>query len=251
MSHNDDDRRAELIAAALADELSAPERAEFDALRAEDPTIDSELAELRDIAGTLSLGAPALTPWLKTEPSADLRARIEGIGAGSPSVEAGAGPSDRIARGGRHRTGRRRSGSRSVGALVAVGAASLAVGLALGIGIPGVISAPPSGPPGTLGAIESIDVTGEPEGMLIDAELVAHTWGTEAVVDASGLDVGEVYSIVMLAEDGAEFSAGAMLGSEIAIHCRVNAAVLRESVVRLEIRDADGAEVAAAELPQV
>ncbi|MDO8384339.1 MAG: hypothetical protein Q7T17_15360 [Microbacterium sp.] len=251
MSYADDDRRAELIAAALADELSPVERAELDALRAADPTIDRELAELRELASSLSPGLPALTPWLQAEPGADLRARIEGIAPASPSVEAGAGPSDRIARGARRRSGGRRSRSRFVGALVTAGAACLAVGLALGIVLPGALSAPPSGPPGTLGAIERIDVTGEPAGMLIDAELVAHTWGTEAVLDASGLDVGEVYSIVMLAEDGAEFSAGAMLGSEVPIHCRVNAAVLRESVVRVEIRDADDAAVAAADVPQV
>lgn len=251
MSHEDDDRRAELIAAALADELTALERAELDALRAEDPTIDRELADLSGIAGSLRSGAATVTPWLDDEPSADLRARIAGIGAESAAGEPGVRPADHVARGGRHGGRARRARSRSVGALVTLGAASLVVGLALGIGIPGVLSAPPSGPPGTLGAIERIDVTGEPEGVLIDAELVAHTWGTEAVLDASGLAVGEVYSIVMLAQDGEEYSAGAMLGSEVPIHCRVNAAVLRESVVRVEIRDADGAEVAAAEIPRV
>lgn len=250
MSSTNDERRAELIAAALADDLTSAEAAEFDALRAVDPTIDAEFAELRDIAGSLNARPPALTPWSDASPGPELRARIHETGAESAATAVA--PVHLIALGGRARRPRAtRPRSRSIGVLVTAGAACLAVGLALGIVLPGALSAPPSGPPGTLGAIESIDLTGEPDGMQIEAEIVAHSWGTEAVLDAEGLDAGVTYSIVMLGADGEEFTAGAMLGSDAAIHCRVNAAVLRESVVRVEIRDADDVTVAAASLPSL
>lgn len=245
MSHPDDDRRAELIAAALANDLTDAEAAELDALRAADPTVDTDLAELSGVATALSSAEPGLSPWREAVPGEDLRGRVEGVGRATSSTAAPHATSDRIARG----TRRRRT--RITTALVTAGAACLALGLVLGLALPGALSAPPSGPPGTLGAIERVDVVGEPAGMRIDAEIVAHTWGTEAVLDAEGLDAGATYSIVMLARDGEEFSAGAMLGSEVPIHCRVNAAVLRESVVRVEIRDADGAEIAAADLPKI
>lgn len=248
MSQPDDDRRAELIAAALANDLTDAEAAELGALRAVDPTVDTDLAELGGLTTALSSAEPGLSPWREAVPADDLRERVERVGRATSSTAAPHAASDRIARGTRRRSGRR---TRITTALVTAGAACLALGLALGLTLPGALSAPPSGPPGTLGAIERVDVVGEPAGMRIDAEIVAHTWGTEAVLDAEGLDAGATYSIVMLARDGEEFSAGAMLGSEVPIHCRVNAAVLRESVVRVEIRDADGAEIAAADLPQV
>ena len=113
------------------------------------------------------------------------------------------------------------------------------------------IDSTPNGPPGTLGAIEAIDLRNEPTGTTIDADVVAHTWGTEAVLDATGLEVGATYAVILVGADGTEFSAGAMLGSAVPIHCRVNAAVMREDVVRLEIRDAEAGIVAAAELPEV
>jgi hypothetical protein len=234
MNRPDDPRRAELIAAALAGDLSPDETAEFDAMRADDPSIDAELADLDVVAARLDAAAPA--PWQSAEPSAALRARIDALGVS----EDARGMSEPVPL----RAGRRRRWP-----LVAAAAACLAVGLAVGATLPGFLDAPPSGPPGTLGAIEAIDLDGEPDGTTIDADLVAHTWGTEAVLDASGLEIGAVYSIVMIATDGTEHSAGAMLGSDVPIHCRVNAAVLREDVVAIEIRDADSIPIAVADLP--
>ncbi|MGC5225474.1 hypothetical protein ACPW96_23155, partial [Micromonospora sp. DT81.3] len=130
-----------------------------------------------------------------------------------------------------------------------MGAACLLIGLAIGFGTPALTSIAPSGPPGTLGAIEPIDVRDAVAGVQVDAELVAHTWGTEAVLDATGLDIGATYTVVFIATDGTQFPAGQMLGSQVPIHCRVNAAVLREDALRLEIRDADATLVAHADLP--
>lgn len=255
---NSDDRVSELIAAAVAGELSAADAVELDALRRSHPWIDDEIASLSALV--LRLDAAEVT-WSEasSEASSDTSLR-DRITAGIASEElaseelASAQPSPASAPPARVPAPvaspvRRRSPRWA--ALMLGAAACIGIGVGAGIIVPAALSAPPSGPPGTLGAVEHIDVRDESAGTAIDADLVAHTWGTEAVVDASGLDVGATYAIVFIGTDGSEFSAGEMLGSSVAIHCRVNAAVLREDVARLEIRDAAGDPVAAAELPNV
>jgi hypothetical protein len=214
---NPDDRIAELIAAAVADELSADEAVELDALRRDHPWIDEELAQLRALAERVE---QSQLDWIEVSADDGLRDRIT------------------------------RRPRRWLVPLVA--AASLAVGLTVGATIPGALSAPPAGDPGTLGAVEELIVDDQSPGAQIEAELVAHTWGTEAILDATGLDVGATYSVVFIGTDGAEYIAGEMLGSDVPIHCRLNAAVLRQDAVRLEIREAgDPRLTAAADLPGV
>lgn len=247
-----DDRVAELIAAAAAGELSADEAAELDALRRVHPGIDAEIADLSALV--VRMDAAEVT-WSDVAPEPSLRDRIvTGVAAeeqATPHMPADA-PADAPApaRAPAPRAITRRRPARWVSAVVGA-AACVGVGVALGLVVPAALSTTASGPPGTLGAVEHIDVRDEQAGTAIDADLVAHTWGTEAVLDATGLDVGATYSIVFVGTDGSEFSAGEMLGSPVEIHCRVNAAVLREDVARLEIRDASGASVAAAEVPTV
>lgn len=258
-----DDRVSELIAAAVAGELSAAEAVELDDLRRTHPEIDDEIASLsgvvrrlEDTAATWS-EAPSDTSGLRDRLSAALAAEAFAAPASAPAAAAAAAAPAA-------------SSSASEPALVPVktapaagrrpsrwvvtllgAAACIGIGVGAGVLVPAALSAPPTGPPGTLGVVEHVDVRDATAATAIDADLVAHTWGTEAVLDATGLDVGATYSIVFIGTDGAEFSAGEMLGSPVAIHCRVNAAVLREDVARLEIRDAGGAPVAAAEVPDV
>ncbi|GAB3302371.1 hypothetical protein [Pseudoclavibacter terrae] len=78
MTDHSADRRGELIAAALVGELTARESAEFERMRASDPTIDAELAELRALTGQVS-GRPE---WLDATPSDGLRDAVLAIGAG-------------------------------------------------------------------------------------------------------------------------------------------------------------------------
>uniref|UniRef100_UPI00293F436A hypothetical protein n=1 Tax=Clavibacter sp. MX14-G9D TaxID=3064656 RepID=UPI00293F436A len=66
-----DDRRAELIAAALADDLSPAETAELDALRAADPTIDAEIALL----GGLPSAIRGIGAWQDARPAATRSSR--------------------------------------------------------------------------------------------------------------------------------------------------------------------------------
>lgn len=225
MSENE--RREELIAAAATGDLTAAERDELDAMCALDPTLRREIDELTAVAERISSA-----DWV--EPSARRAPRD------SPRVR------------------------RSV--LVAASVALLA---GVGLGVGGTIllddgdrdgrqaTAVELGPPGTLGAHEPLtlagadEVSGPESDAEIDGVLVAHTWGTEAILDVVGLPPGEAYEVVFLDAAGTPISAGAFLGSEVPIHCAMNAAVLREDVATLRIVNEQGTVVRSADLPAV
>ncbi|RII88537.1 hypothetical protein DZF98_15090, partial [Clavibacter californiensis] len=78
-----EDRRGELIAAALADDLSPAETAELDAMRAADPTIDEELALL----GGLPSAIRGVGAWQEAEPSDELARRVGLIADGRGEAE--------------------------------------------------------------------------------------------------------------------------------------------------------------------
>lgn len=234
-----DDRWAELSAAALAGELSRAEAAEFDELRRADPAREREYAEMQDLVRRLRQGD--LT-WTAPRDSGDLADRIS---ASIAREDAETAPSSRD--GGPVASRRRRTWWTP-----ALAAACLVVGLVVGVGGANLFDRPvPSGPPGTLGAVEQITVSDDTAGVDVDAQLVAHTWGTEAYLEASGLDVGATYELVFVGADGTEFPAGEVLGTDVQIVCRMNAAVLRGDTVRMELRDTGDLVVAHAELPAV
>ena len=231
-----DERIEELIIAAVADELTPLERVELDELRAVHPWIDDEIASLRSVAERVSIEGDG---WRELPVSAALRERVLGA-SGVASSAASAAPS---------------APRRGFAPLLAV--ACLVIGVVTGAGIaslaasdpgPSVAEPAPTGPVGTLGAIEPVTMRADP-GIDVDADVIAHTWGTEALLEIEGLAVGETYAVVFVGADGAEYSAGEMLGSEVPIVCRLNAALLREDAVRVEIRDAGSDVVAGAELP--
>ncbi|TWX38886.1 hypothetical protein ES689_09835 [Frigoribacterium sp. ACAM 257] len=269
------DRRAELIAAALASDLSGDEAVELDALRVVDPTVDDEIASLGGVVARLEpvgawQDAPADTALLdrvesavardgavdaaeRAEPAAAAR-RAEQADPSGRAEEAAVAPGAPAPRPGdasapvvplRPRRSRRL-------ALTVLGAAAC---VAVGVG-GGVLAATPrdahvAGPPGTLGAVEPVAFGGEPSGVAVDGDLVAHTWGTETVLTVDGLPTGEAFSVVVVDDTGAEHESGAFLGTDVTIDCRMNAAVLREHVVSVEVRGADGAEIATASVPSV
>lgn len=233
-----DDRWAELVAAALAGELSAAETAEFDELRRSDPRRAEEFASLQGVAQRLRHGD---VTWVAPRDTSDLEDRIvasiekEGAAVATPSADGG--------------TGARR---RRAWVTPLVAAACLVIGIVVGVNTAGVFTpTTPAGPPGTLGALEQIQVSDDTAGVDVDAQLVAHTWGTEAYLEARGLDVGRTYELVFVGADGEEFTAGEVLGSEVPIVCRMNAAVLRGDTVRMELRDGPDVVVAHADLPRV
>lgn len=232
-----DDRWAELCAAALAGELSPAETVEFDELR-RDPRRADEYEGLREITARLRQGDLAWTP---PRDDSDLEARITASIARAEG-ETTEGP--RVVEAARR--------PRRPWLVPTVAAACLLGGLVIGAnGAALVQPSVPSGPPGTLGAVEQLAVTDDDAGVDVDAQVVAHTWGTEAYLEATGLNVGATYELVFVGADGTEFSAGEVLGSEVPIVCRMNAAVPRSETVRLELRDTQRSVVAHADLPSV
>lgn len=255
MASTSDDRRAELMAAALADDLSSAERLEFERMAEADPAVRHELGEMRALTDSLTRGVP---DWLEGEPSPSLRDRVAGhapTGSEQP-VEVTSHPEMGVAA---HPSARRRPRSversrphptRRRLQLMLGGAGCVVAGAAIAAAVNGIATAPPSGPPGTLGAVEEVDFRAEPPEVRIEGSLVAHTWGTETVMEIDGLPAEELYSLVLLSENGTEFDSGTFFGSDVRIECRMNAAVMRHEVVRVEIRDADGDVITAADLPQ-
>lgn len=86
---------------------------------------------------------------------------------------------------------------------------------------------------------------------VLAGDLVAHTWGTETVLEIAGLPAGERYAVVLVARDGDVYQSGTFLGSEVTIDCRMNAALLRPDVADVEIRDDEGVVVGVAHAPAV
>jgi len=280
-----DDRRAALIAAVLAGELDPAERRELDELRRLDPALDHDLAAAR----RASDGLAGLGDWSE-RPSSSLRDRVlafrdEPAAADDGADPVGAAPPAAAHRATdpAHRAGTaqpaehgsapapapdpalpdirdRRPRRIRVTAAVLGAAAALVVGGAVG-GLVGALAGSartgggdPSGvtgPPGTLGAVEAVDFRGEPSGSRIDGAVVAHTWGTETVLEVDGLDPAAGYGVVVVGTDGRRVDSGGFVGSTVTVDCRVNAALLREDVAAIEIEDAGGDVVAAADLPRV
>lgn len=233
-------RREELIAGALSNDLSDEEWQEFNQARAADRSIDAELAELRATATRLNT---ADITWQEEAPSPALEERIR-----TATSEAALGP-DEVSRR-RHRT-RRRTAGRSLPALLTGAAALLIIGGLGGGLIINILDAPPTGSPGTLGIHEEIDF-GEPPGdVTIDGTLVAHTWGTETLLEVDGLPVGETFEVVLVSHDGDESDSGTFFGAEETVSCAMNAAVLREDVSEVRIDDEEGTTVAASEVAHV
>lgn len=219
------DRRAELIAGAVRGDLSDTEAEELRQLTVADPTVGPELDDLRTTAEQVA----ALQNWQHLEPSAALRARVLST-TDDETVPAS---------------------SRSRRWLAAGAAACVTIGVVGAVAVSTIRAQPPSGPPGTLGAVEHVEFTGEPEGVTVFGDLVAHTWGTETVLEIDGLPAGERFAVVLVARDGGVYESGTFLGSEVTIDCRMNAALLRPDVADVEIRDDEGVVVGVAHAPAV
>ncbi|PPG12175.1 hypothetical protein C5D36_15620 [Rathayibacter sp. AY1C6] len=228
-------RREELLAAALAGDLSAEETREFESLRAADPSIDPELASFGAVVDRVG----ALGRWEEAEPSPELRSRVAALAGERPELAESA------------RAPRRRAPRLRAVLAVAAAAALLVVGGVAGAALRSAEERPVAGPPGTLGAVEAIAFDERTEGVTLDGSLVAHTWGTETILRGTGFALGESYDLVLVTGSGERLPSGSFLGSSAELDCEMNAAVLRESVAAVEITDAGGALVASAALPAV
>lgn len=254
-------RRDRLIAAALAGDLSGEEQREFDLACATDPGMLSEYLELQEISSRI---AQSGLDWEEKELPPGLAARVFAATSGespdrrapaqplvTPDPHPGGGrPASRRPGGRGHTDGHRASRSRL--ALLGLAAAGLLVlgGLG-GSAVSDLLQAPPEGPPGALGAVEEVTFPTIPDGTSFDAALVAHTWGTETVLEIDGLAEGEIFEVILVSEDGAELTSGTFFGAEQTITCRMNAALMREDVSQLQIRDALGSVVVSSSVPDV
>ena len=103
-----------------------------------------------------------------------------------------------------------------------------------------------TGPP-----MEPVAFSGAPPGVEAEASLIDHTWGTETVLVASGLEDGETYRLTLRDEDGGAAPSGTFIGTgDRPLECRMNAALLREEATGLEVRTAEGDLVLEADLPE-
>lgn len=170
---------------------------------------------------------------------AELRSVVELLGeqGSHPGFEESLNPSPELKEKVVERTlGRPRRVSPAVAAaallVVVIGAAALLVGL------------PNSDAPPGLGDEEPISFGSPPPGTAIEASVVAHTWGTELLMEAEGLEAGEVYTVSIEREDGTSVPTGTFIGvGEEEIDCALNAAVLRQNATAVVIADSDGDQV--------
>ena len=141
---------------------------------------------------------------------------------------------------GPHRSGRLRRGLKLAGAAVAVVALGLA---AVVVGLPGTDEEP------GLGDVEPVSFSGTPEDVSVDGSVIAHTWGTEVVLEMEGLEEGETYAVAIETESGESVSAGTFIGdADMTVDCELNGAVLREDASAVIATDDAGNVVFRSEL---
>lgn len=261
MTEEPTSRRDRLIAAALAGDLSDKEQREFDLACAADPGMLSEYRALRKLSDRLVQSG---LDWDESELPPGLASRVIAATSGEsadpampvqPPVIPGPHPDSGRPVGRRPGSGRPTGGHRSPRhrvALLGLAAAGLLIlgGLG-GSAVSDLLQAPPDGPPGALGAVEEVTFPTIPDGTSFDAALVAHTWGTETVLEIDGLAEGEIFEVILVSEDGGELTSGTFFGAEQTITCRMNAALMREDVSQLQIRDASGSVVVSSSVPDV
>lgn len=125
---------------------------------------------------------------------------------------------------------------------VLAAAASVAV---LTAGVVAATSMDSGGPRVPLEAV----VVQAPPGVEASADLVPHTWGVEIKLAATGLAVGQPYTVQVLTATGQRIDAGAFLGTgERRLLCNLNASVLRADAVGFVVQDAGGDQVLTADL---
>jgi hypothetical protein len=184
------------------------------------PDCRAELAEIRPVAAALAgvprpLRAPATPP-------VDLADRIDA----------------------RIRSEERRQRSTSTVRTMALSALSAAAAAVIVVGALGLIRPDPE--PAV--PLETVAVT-ETGPVRASAGLVAHTWGVEVKLTASGLQPGERYDVTVLGRDGTAFDAGAFVGTDGEVRCNLNAAVLRDRAAAFVVIDQEGGEVLRADFP--
>ncbi|WP_299517884.1 hypothetical protein [uncultured Serinicoccus sp.] len=237
--------REELVLAAADGTLDDVQRQRLAVLRAADPTVDAEIAQLRATLEALQQldGWDEASMVLPPSPAV-LRRAQEQIASGEvPPAGQDLAEARRAGDSG-PRPGRRALFGLAAAGLVATGAVGQDVVRRLRPGTP-------EGDPGTLGALERAQVEDVAPGVQVDLGVVAHTWGTETVWVVDGADPGVVYDVVLLDRSGGRTGSGSFLGTRDPLDCELNAAILREEVAEVLVVTAGGQVWARAPLPPV
>ncbi|MBT0567761.1 hypothetical protein [Williamsia sp. CHRR-6] len=214
----------DLLTAHLLGELSATDRTRFEVLLSASAERADELADLERVAGRLSSWAqPTPEDAFGGPPPAQLDARIDAI---LPA---------------RARHPRRRRLLPYATALVGA-----AAGVAAVLVVTNVQSEPtePTGP--TVLAVA--DLRSSP-GVRASAGVVDHTWGVEVQFTVSGLPAGTDYEVVVTGDDGRVYDAGAFIGVNRELDCRMNSAVLLADAKSFAVMDPAGRAVVWGDLP--
>lgn len=185
--------------------------------------------------------------WVSTSGSSGRAGMSASSGGSGVSGESGRSEVDELAAR-RERTSAQR---RARAWIAAVAVAAVFVGAVGALGVQSLVNRPPQGPPGTLGAVEAVTFAPSPLAGEVDASLVAHTWGTETVLEVDGFPVGQVFEVVLINTRDEPVGSGAFIGAAGTVDCRMNAGVQRSDVRGVQIQDAQGTVLLSAEVPSV
>ena len=218
---SDDTKHHELrmaLGAYVLGHLDEPERKHVEAHVASCARCRREVDELLPVANQLAL-AVSSTPARVDDPPADLIGRIESEIA-------------LAARRDRRDVRRRFLGAAAVGAVAAsVIAAALVFGLDRTEPQPTV-------------PLEAVSVDVREPDVTATADLVAHTWGVEVKLRATGLDEGARFRVAVIGRDGSRHSAGEFVCTgDNEMNCNLNSAVLRNDAVGFVVEDRAGSMV--------
>lgn len=226
---------------------------------------DAEHRQLRDLLGAFTLGhldpdnAAALQAHLdgcstcrgELEEIAPLATALRGVDParlgdiGAPSPDLGQRIFDEVGEQRSQRDQSRLAGRAVVGA---VAAAALVAAFLLGVRVDDATN-DQAQPPAKTPPVEAISVQTPGAGIDASAGLVAHTWGTEVKLEATGLRDGATYRAWFTDTDGVRTTAGTFLGTGAdAVKCSLNAALLRPAATDLTITDVSGSVVMTADL---
>lgn len=223
MRDRDHRRYKELLGAHVLGHLDEPENSELRHHLEGCAECRAEEAGLRAVLADLPAGPAVDLSLAGTEPSPGLEERV---------LAATEDPRDQ-------RRTRRRFAAGLAAAAVLVATLAVAVFVDLPVD---------TGPPG-LGDVEEISFTEVPDDVTVDGSVVAHTWGTEVILEMEGLEDGELYTAEVEREDGDPASAGTFIGDgDLLVECILNGAVLREDAQAVSVTDSDGEVVLYSEL---
>lgn len=91
--------------------------------------------------------------------------------------------------------------------------------------------------------LEAVAVASQ-DGVQASADLVPHTWGVEIKLEATGLPVGQPYTVEVTSTTGQVTDAGAFLGTgDATLLCNLNASVLRPDAQSFAVLDDGGRPV--------